>query len=163
MGQSLHSIVHGNLLKESLELNSLSNLTFRNQFYYINMPRGGKRGHKGGRKQFSNPQALEAAKAKEAKEKEWRRQRGEVITDSEDEEDDDDKKDSDSDNEAGGVAFKKESSESESESESEDEERRPKGAEGLIEIANPNRVQQMQKKVTALGDGTSGGKPQLSR
>merc|ERR1712018_543663 len=152
MGQSLHSIVHGNLLKESLELNSLSNLTFRNQFYYINMPRGGKRGHKGGRKQFSNPQALEAAKAKEAKEKEWRRQRGEVITDSEDEEDDDDKKDSDSDNEAGGVAFK---------SESEDEDRKPKGAEGLIQIENPNRVQQKQKKVTAIN--TDPGKPQLSR
>ena len=42
---------------------------------------GGKRGHKGGRKQFSNPQALEAAKAKEEKEKEWRRARGEVVTD----------------------------------------------------------------------------------
>merc|ERR1712018_201738 len=128
MGQSLHSIVHGNLLKESLELNSLSNLTFRNQFYYINMPRGGKRGHKGGRKQFSNPQALEAAKAKEAKEKEWRRQRGEVITDSED---------------------------------AEDEDRKPKGAEGLIQIENPNRVQQKQKKVTAIN--TDPGKPQLSR
>ena len=42
---------------------------------------GGKRGHKGGRKQFSNPQALEAAKAKEQKEKEWRRARGEEISD----------------------------------------------------------------------------------
>merc|ERR1711874_400703 len=91
-------------------------------------PRGGKRGHKGGRKQFSNPQALEAAKAKEAKEKEWRRQRGEEVSDTESE-----------------------------------EERRPKGAEGLIEIANPNRVQQKQKKVTALGNDSSGGKPQLSR
>ena len=112
---------------------------------------GGKRGHKGGRKQFSNPQALQAAKDKEAKEKEWRRQRGEEITDSESEEENDEKKDSSSDEGADGVAFKKESeSESETESES-DEERKPKGAEGLIEIANPNRVQQKQKKVTAIG------------
>ena len=41
--------------------------------------------------------------------------------------------------------------------------RKTKGAEGLIEIANPNRVQQKQKKVTALGNDSSGGKPQLSR
>merc|ERR1711988_1804219 len=49
----------------------------------IKMARGGKRGHKGGRKQFSNPQALEAANAKAAKEKEWRRQRGEDVSDTE--------------------------------------------------------------------------------
>ena len=129
----------------------------------IKMPRGGKRGHKGGRKQFSNPQALEAANAKAAKEKEWRRQRGEDVSDTESEDENDEKKDSSSDDEAGGVAFKKESSESESESESEEEERKAKGAEGLIEIANPNRVQQKQKKVTAIGNDSSGGKPQLSR
>merc|ERR1711997_801796 len=128
----------------------------------VKMPRGGKRGHKGGRKQFSNPQALEAANAKAAKEKEWRRQRGEEVSDTESEDENDEKKDNSSDEDTGGVAFKKESSESESESES-DEERRPKGAEGLIEIANPNRVQQKQKKVTALGNDSSGGKPQLSR
>ena len=59
-----------------------------------------------------------------------------------------------------GVAFKQQSS-SESSSESEDEERKPKGAEGLIEIENPNRVKPKQKKVTALD--TEDGKPQLSR
>ena len=47
--------------------------------YYLFL--GGKRGHKGGRKQFSNPQALEASKLKEQKEKEWRRARGEEISD----------------------------------------------------------------------------------
>merc|ERR1711952_464056 len=73
--------------------------------------------------------------AKAAKEKEWRRQRGEDVSDTE----------------------------SESESESEEEERKAKGAEGLIEIANPNRVQQKQKKVTAIGNDASRGKPQLSR
>jgi len=136
------------------------------------MPRGGKRGHKGGRKQFSNPQALEAAKAKEQKEKEWRRARGEEISDTESEEDDDKKS---SDEEDDGVAFKKKESESESEteSESEDEERKPKGAEGLIQIENPNRVQKKQHKVTTIdldkkeittgGAPGGGSKPQLSR
>ena len=42
-------------------------------------------------------------------------------------------------------------SESETESESEDEDRKPKGAEGLIEIENPNRVQKKQHKVTTIG------------
>jgi len=142
------------------------------------MPRGGKRGHKGGRKQFSNPQALEAAKLKESKEKEWRKARGEEVSDTESEEDDDKNKDSSSDEEDDGVAFKKKESESESEteSESEDEDRKPKGAEGLIEIENPNRVQKKQHKVTTIdldkkeiktggapGGGGAGAKPELSR
>merc|ERR1712037_1050433 len=118
-------------------------------YKFTKMPRGGKRGHKGGRKQFSNPQALEAAKAKEQKEKEWRRARGEEISDTESEEDDEKKS---SDEEDDGVAFSKKESESESEteSESEDEERKPKGAEGLIQIENPNRVQKKQHKVTTI-------------
>merc|ERR1712018_256449 len=46
----------------------------------------------------------------------------------------------------------------------EDEDRKPKGAEGLIEIENPNRVKPKQKKVTALdADSGSSSKPQLSR
>ena len=40
---------------------------------------GGKRGHKGGRRHFTDPNALKMAKEKEEKEKEWRRARGEVI------------------------------------------------------------------------------------
>merc|ERR1712008_375078 len=110
---------------------------------FIKMPRGGKRGHKGGRKQFSNPQALEASKLKEQKEKEWRRARGEEISDTE----------------------------------SEEEDKKPKGAEGMIEIENPNRVQKKQHKVTTIdldkkeiktggapgGGGGGGAKPELSR
>merc|ERR1711997_707559 len=77
---------------------------------------------------------------------------------------------------ANDVAFSKtakpsrqESSSSEEESSEEDEERKAKGAEGLIEIENPNRVQQKQKKVTSLDKettssaGAGGSKPQLSR
>merc|ERR1712203_1249766 len=134
------------ILSESVELHCLSLKTL---YKFIKMPRGGKRGHKGGRKQFSNPQALEAAKAKEQKEKEWRRARGEEISDTESEEDDE-KKSSD-----------------------EDEERKPKGAEGLIQIENPNRVQKKQHKVTTIdldkkeittgGAPGGGSKPQLSR
>merc|ERR1712203_1247619 len=125
------------ILSESVELHCLSLKTL---YKFTKMPRGGKRGHKGGRKQFSNPQALEAAKAKEQKEKEWRRARGEEISDTESDEEDD------------GVAFKKKESESESETESdsEEEDRKPKGAEGLIQIENPNRVQKKQHKVTTI-------------
>ena len=85
--------------------------------------------------QFSTTEALEEAKAKEAKEKEWRRKRGEEVSDSESEDDTDEK-----------------ISESESESELEsDEDHKSKGAEGLIEIANPNRVQENMEMLTVTG------------
>lgn len=117
------------------------------------MPRGGKRGHKGGRRHFTDPRALEEAQAKEAKEKEWRKQRGELSESESGEEDEDDKKSAGSD----------ESSSEESSSGDEDG-RKTKGAEGLIEIENPNRVQPKQKKVTALdNDIGAGAKQQLSR
>ena len=83
--------------------------------------------------QFSTTEALEEAKAKEAKEKEWRRKRGEEVSDSE-----------------SGDENGEEISESESESES-DEDHKSKGAEGLIEIANPNRVQENMEKLTVTG------------
>ena len=83
--------------------------------------------------QFSTTEALEEAKAKEAKEKEWRRKRGEEVSDSESGDENDE-----------------EISESESESES-DEDHKSKGAEGLIEIANPNRVQENMEMLTVTG------------
>ena len=46
---------------------------------FFNNFSGGKRGHKGGRRHFTDPNALKMAKEKEEKEKEWRRARGEVI------------------------------------------------------------------------------------
>merc|ERR1711894_27062 len=47
---------------------------------------------------------------------------------------------------------------------SEEEDAKPKGVQGLIEIANPNYVQKKTKKVTELDVGSeSSSKPQLSR
>lgn len=132
------------------------------------MPRGGKRGHKGGRRHFTDPNALKMAKEKEEKEKEWRRARGEIV-ESTDEEGSDEENDKSSDEDDDGIGFskpkpKKEESSSEESESSEDEDRKPKGAEGLIEIENPNRVKKTQKKVTALDNADSGSsKPQLSR
>ena len=98
---------------------------------------------------------------KEEKEKAWRKQRGEESSEEEDE--DESGSGSESDGDDGGIAFskKKQESSSEEESSSDDEERKPKGAEGMIEVANPNRVQQKQKKVTAISHDDN--KPQLSR
>merc|ERR1719166_861329 len=103
------------------------------------MARGGKRGHKGGSKRFTNPQALEAAREKEEKEKAWRRQRGEESSSEEEE-----------------------GNEASDESGSSEDERKTKGVEGLIEIENPNLRPQRQKKVSELSNATSS-KAQLTR
>ncbi|XP_064096782.1 28 kDa heat- and acid-stable phosphoprotein-like [Macrobrachium nipponense] len=113
--------------------------------------------HKGGRRQFTNFEALEEQKKKEEKEKQWRKTQGE--TDSE-EEGEGEEKSSASSEESG--------SEEEEEGEGEDDqkERKPKGVAALIETENPNRVVNKTKKVTELSTTTSGaaaGKPQLSR
>lgn len=149
------------------------------------MARGGKRGHKGGSKRFTNPQQLEADRVKAEKEKAWRRQRGEESSSEEEKEEDNDASDESGSSDDAGVSFKKEkaptkkkstegaaggasSSEESEEESSSDEDRKAKGVEGLIEIENPNLRPQKQKKVTALDKpGPSGpssdGKPQLSR
>merc|ERR1719295_754491 len=123
------------------------------------MARGGKRGHKGGSKRFTNPQALEAAREKEEK--------GNDASDESGSSDD------------GGVAFAKEkvptkkksagagakaesSSESSEEESSSEDERKTKGVEGLIEIENPNLRPQRQKKVSELSNASSP-KAQLTR
>ena len=124
---------------------------------------GGKRGHKGGRRSFTDPRALEAQEAKAAKEKEWRKQRGELSSSEESDEEGEDKS-SKSEDSGDDVAFKRDDPKSSSEeSESDDEEKKAKGTEGLIEIENPNRVQPKQKKVANLGKDGSEDKPQLSR
>lgn len=135
------------------------------------MARGGKRGHKGGRKQFTNPQQLEMEKEKEEREKQWRRQRGEESSTDEDKKSGDESSsdESGSDVEFQGAAKAKsksktapqESSSEEESSSDEEEERKAKGTEGLIEIANPNRVVKKTKKVSQLDQETD--KPQLSR
>nr|XP_020476049.1 28 kDa heat- and acid-stable phosphoprotein-like [Monopterus albus] len=86
------------------------------------MPRGGRKSHRGRGKQFSNPEEID---------RQMRAQR---------------------EKEENGDAEKESSSESEEESSSDDESesRRRSGVEGLIEIENPNRASQKDKKVTEV-------------
>ncbi|XP_041818073.1 pdgfa associated protein 1a [Chelmon rostratus] len=86
------------------------------------MPRGGKKGHKGRGKQFSNPEEID---------RQMKAQR---------------------ELEENAGAEKGSSSESDDESSSDDdsESRKRSGVEGLIEIENPNRVSQKSKKVAEL-------------
>ncbi|XP_029977367.1 pdgfa associated protein 1a [Sphaeramia orbicularis] len=83
------------------------------------MPRGGKKGHKGRGKQFSNPDEIDRQMRAQ---KEMEENPG---------------------------AEKESSSESDEESSSDDdcESKKRSGVEGLIEIENPNRVSQKNKKV----------------
>ncbi|XP_014329031.1 28 kDa heat- and acid-stable phosphoprotein-like isoform X1 [Xiphophorus maculatus] len=85
------------------------------------MPRGGKKGHKGRGKQFSNPEEID---------RQMRLQREKE--------------------ESGGAEKESSESEEESSSEDESESRKRSGVEGLIEIENPNRVSQKSKKVTEV-------------
>ena len=112
--------------------------------------RGG--GHKGGRKQYTNPEELNARTEREEREKAWRRNRGELESESGDED-----------------GSGQEGSGEESEEEEVKETRGPKGAEALIEVQNPNRVVKAPRKAAAGegGEGSSGtgagGEVQLSR
>ena len=47
---------------------------------------GGKRGHKGRGKSFTNPEALERQRVKDEKEREWRKQRGEIDSETSEDE-----------------------------------------------------------------------------
>lgn len=86
------------------------------------MPRGGKKGHKGRGKQFSNPDEIDRQMRAQ---KEMEENPG---------------------------AEKGSSSESDEESSSDDdcESKKRSGVEGLIEIENPNRVSQKNKKVAEV-------------
>lgn len=85
------------------------------------MPRGGKKGHKGRGKQFSNPEEIDRQMRAEKEKQE---------------------------NEG---AERESGSDSEEETSSSDEDTpKRKGVEGLIEIENPNRVSQKSKKVAEL-------------
>ncbi|XP_062859863.1 pdgfa associated protein 1a [Trichomycterus rosablanca] len=85
------------------------------------MPRGGKKGHKGRGKQFSNPEEIE---------RQMRAQR---------------------EKEENGGEERESSSESEEESSSDDEHSQKRnGVAGLIEIENPNRVSQKSKKAAEV-------------
>ncbi|KAG7507808.1 hypothetical protein JOB18_044922 [Solea senegalensis] len=88
------------------------------------MPRGGKKGHKGRGKQFSNPEEID---------RQMKAQR---------------------ELEENPGAEKESSAESEEESSSDEDSefKRRNGVEGLIEIENPNRVSQKNKKVTEIDE-----------
>ncbi|XP_056285472.1 pdgfa associated protein 1a [Pseudoliparis swirei] len=86
------------------------------------MPRGGKRGHKGRGKQFSNPDEIDR-QMKAQKELE---ENPNAVKEASGDSDDESSSDDDSD-------LKKRS-----------------GVEGLIEIENPNRVSQKSKKVAEV-------------
>ncbi|KAK2866341.1 hypothetical protein Q7C36_002397 [Tachysurus vachellii] len=85
------------------------------------MPRGGKKGHKGRSKQFSNPEEIE---------RQMKAQR---------------------ELEENGDVEKESASDSEEESSSDDEKsQRRNGVQGLIEIENPNRISQKSKKAAEV-------------
>ncbi|KAK3917265.1 28 kDa heat- and acid-stable phosphoprotein [Frankliniella fusca] len=118
------------------------------------MPKGRGKfiNHKGKHRSFTNPDELEEQRKREEKERQWRAERGEVS--SSEEEEDDEKKGSDESD-----------SEEESSSEEEDE-GKAKGVEGLIQVENPNRVQNKAKKLSTLNTELSAStstKPELSR
>nr|XP_057917261.1 pdgfa associated protein 1a [Doryrhamphus excisus] len=86
------------------------------------MPRGGKKGHKGRGKQFSNPEEIDRQMKAQRELEENAGVEKESASDSEEE----------------------------SSSDEESESRKRSGVEGLIEIENPNRVSQKNKKVSEL-------------
>jgi hypothetical protein len=126
------------------------------------MARGRSRGHKGGRKQFSNPDQIKEDLAKQEEKRLWR----EAHPDSESESESEEERPVRGAGRRGKGAAKEESSssaeEESSSSEEEDENAKKKGVAGMIEIENPNRVKKTMKKVSQL-DNEVAAKPQLSR
>lgn len=122
------------------------------------MARGRARGHKGGRKQYSNPDQIKEDLVKEEEKRAWRA----AHPDSSSEESEDEGAAGGKKKNEDGIEFESETSSSE-ESSSEDEDAKKKGVEGMIDIENPNRVKQRQKKVTQIDTSKAAAKPQLSR
>ena len=125
------------------------------------MARGRSRGHKGGRKQFSNPDQIKEDLAKQEEKRRWREAHPDSESESESEEEERPVRGA---GRRGKGAAKEESSSSSAEEESsssEDEGAKKKGVSGMIEIENPNRVKKTMKKVSQLDDVSA--KPQLSR
>ena len=129
------------------------------------MARGKTRGHKGGRKQFSNPDQIKDDMAKEEEKRLWREQHLDSSIEESSEEESKAKsriRPGRSRGAAKEVSASDEETES-SEEESEDENVKKKGVAGMIEVENPNRAKKSHKKVTALDDSAASSKPQLSR
>uniref|UniRef100_A0A8D8U4Y0 28 kDa heat- and acid-stable phosphoprotein n=1 Tax=Cacopsylla melanoneura TaxID=428564 RepID=A0A8D8U4Y0_9HEMI len=112
------------------------------------MPRGKYLNHKGRNRKFTNPEELENQRQREAKEKAWRKTRGDEESSEEEEEE-------------GSDASEETSSEEDS-----DAEAKAKGVEKLIEVENPNRVVKKNKKLSTLNEVVKAGAapaPELSR
>jgi hypothetical protein len=124
---------------------------------------GQKRGHKGGRRQFTNPQLIDKQKEKEEKEREWRRKRGEVDDDSDEEGSDEDE----SGSEESSSSEEQSGSESSSEEEANDKDKKadPKAKDAAkTEVCNPNRMPQKAVNKRNLNDLVTGKpKVELSR
>ncbi|XP_003387651.2 PREDICTED: 28 kDa heat- and acid-stable phosphoprotein-like [Amphimedon queenslandica] len=128
------------------------------------MPKGKpKGGHKGRMRRFVTEEEMVDQEEKRKREQEWKKKKGLAPNRVDEDEDDvrqEDEKESEKDDDisfgrgaSGGHGLEEEEEESsEEEEESSDDEYIPKskGVEGLIEIENPNRVQQKGKKVQSL-------------
>ena len=130
------------------------------------MARGRSRGHKGGRKQFSNPDQIKDDIAKQEEKKRWREAHPDSSSEESSEEEERPPRGARPKRQPRGAAAKEEDSaseesSSEEESSEEDEDAKKKGVAGMIEVENPNRVKKAHKKVSALDDVAA--KPQLSR
>ena len=129
------------------------------------MARGRSRGHKGGRKQFSNPDQIKDDIAKQEEKKRWREAHPDSSSEESSEEEEKPPRGARPKRQPRGAAAKEEESASEEssseEESSEDEDAKKKGVAGMIEVENPNRVKKAHKKVSALDDVAA--KPQLSR
>lgn len=114
------------------------------------MPRGRKKTHKGGHRQFTSELDLASVEEKARKEREWRAKKG--IESDDDEEEDGSKPVSGTPGASAAAAtdLPKSSDESEEEEDGEDASDKPKGVQHLIEIENPNHVVRKAKKVTEL-------------
>ena len=138
---------------------------FRKFRKHANMARGRSRGHKGGRKQFSNPDQIKDDIAKQEEKKRWREAHPDSSSEESSEEEEKPPRGARPKRQPRGAAAKEEDSASEEssseEESSEEEDAKKKGVAGMIEVENPNRVKKTHKKVSALDDVAA--KPQLSR
>ena len=138
---------------------------FRKFQKHANMARGRSRGHKGGRKQFSNPDQIKDDIAKQEEKKRWREAHPDSSSEESSEEEEKPPRGARPKRQPRGAAAKEEDSASEEssseEESSEDEDAKKKGVAGMIEVENPNRAKKTHKKVSALDDVAA--KPQLSR
>ena len=129
------------------------------------MARGRSRGHKGGRKQFSNPDQIKDDIAKQEEKRRWREAHPDSSSEESSEEEAPAPRGARPKRQPRGAAKEEsaseESSSEEESSEEEDADAKKKGVAGVIEVENPNRVKKTHKKVSALDDAPA--KPQLSR